>query len=430
MKRHPDRGAIEGVGTDGATDLVVVGGGVAGLVAAAFSARAGLSVRLFDKAGLGGRARTRSKGEHRLNLGAHALFRAQPFARALETLRVTVPGRRVPAMGQALLEDRLHGLPAGPVSMLTTGLLDARGKVELAGRMVWLRGLDPRGLEARTVGEVLDAEVAHPGVRALLLGLMRVATYDEHPEALAGDAGFGQLRRAVFHGVDYVDGGWQTLVDGLAATARALGAEIAPDARVRGPAERRGDVFRIPVGDGEVLARAVVVAAGPAVAGQLFPELALPPLEPVRAACLDVALGTVPRPHHRFVMGLDRPLYYSLHSSVARLAPEGQGVAHLLRYGGGTPSAEQELRALLDRMQPDARIVEARYLPEMTVAHHRPTLAAGGLRGRPTVETALPGVFLAGDWVGEEGLLADAAAASAARAAEAVTTHLRARRAA
>ena len=47
------------------------------------------------------------------------------------------------------------------------------------------------------------------------------------------------------------------------------------------------------------------------------------------------------------------------------------------------------------------------------------TAAAGGTAGRPG--PAVPGVrglFVAGDWVGAEGLLADASVASAARAAD------------
>ncbi|HEX7459355.1 MAG TPA: hypothetical protein VF279_01915, partial [Acidimicrobiales bacterium] len=37
----------------------------------------------------------------------------------------------------------------------------------------------------------------------------------------------------------------------------------------------------------------------------------------------------------------------------------------------------------------------------------------GGLRGRPAVgDTGTPGIHLAGDWVGPDGLLADAALAS------------------
>jgi hypothetical protein len=50
----------------------------------------------------------------------------------------------------------------------------------------------------------------------------------------------------------------------------------------------------------------------------------------------------------------------------------------------------------------------------MTVSPGLPRADEGGLAGRPGV--ALPGcpcVFLAGDWVGPQGMLADAAAASA-----------------
>jgi hypothetical protein len=47
-----------------------------------------------------------------------------------------------------------------------------------------------------------------------------------------------------------------------------------------------------------------------------------------------------------------------------------------------------------------------------------PTPADGGLAGRPgPVLAELPRVFIAGDWVGEEGQLADASVASARRAA-------------
>ncbi|MCH8009616.1 MAG: hypothetical protein IIC91_12210 [Chloroflexi bacterium] len=42
-----------------------------------------------------------------------------------------------------------------------------------------------------------------------------------------------------------------------------------------------------------------------------------------------------------------------------------------------------------------------------------------GLEARPDPVTALSGVYLAGDWVGSEGWLADASLASAKRAADA-----------
>jgi hypothetical protein len=64
--------------------------------------------------------------------------------------------------------------------------------------------------------------------------------------------------------------------------------------------------------------------------------------------------------------------------------------------------------------------VHERSLHRLVVAHGAPTAAGGGLSGRPVIDAlGIPGVFVAGDWVGPEGLLADAAAASGTAAARA-----------
>jgi phytoene dehydrogenase-like protein len=144
----------------------------------------------------------------------------------------------------------------------------------------------------------------------------------------------------------------------------------------------------------------------------------------VRAACLDVALSRLPRPGNRFALGLDLPLYYSVHSASAKLAPEGIAVVHLMKYLGDDASpaevAEREMETLLDRLQPGWRehVVARRFLPGMTVAHDLPRAEESGLSGRPAVTVPeWPGIYLAGDWIGAEGVLADASAASAAEAA-------------
>jgi hypothetical protein len=67
-----------------------------------------------------------------------------------------------------------------------------------------------------------------------------------------------------------------------------------------------------------------------------------------------------------------------------------------------------------------------RYLPSMTVSHVIPTVAAGGLKGRVPVEVReLPGLYLAGDWVGAQGMLANASVASASHAAHVVMARAR-----
>jgi phytoene dehydrogenase-like protein len=147
---------------------------------------------------------------------------------------------------------------------------------------------------------------------------------------------------------------------------------------------------------------------------------------PIKAACLDVGLSHLPRSHARFALGIDQPLYFSVHSAVAKLGPEGGAVIHAAKYLNpattiNAKTDEQELEQLLDLMQPGWRdvAVEQRFLPQMTVYHALPTAKTKGLAGRPG--PAVPGVsnlYIAGDWVGAEGMLADASFASAKQVAK------------
>lgn len=178
-------------------------------------------------------------------------------------------------------------------------------------------------------------------------------------------------------------------------------------------------------------ARAAVLALAPPAACTLLDLDAESKLarfaagsSPVRAACLDVALNRLPRPERRAVFGTDRPLYYSVHSAAAKLAPAGVAVMHVMKYLGADASSGDELHVeleeFLEQVQPGWRehVVAQRFLPSMTVSWHLPLAEWGGLGGRPDVAVAeRPHVYLAGDWVGREGMLADAAVASGREAA-------------
>ncbi|MEZ5270739.1 MAG: hypothetical protein R2694_00320 [Ilumatobacteraceae bacterium] len=149
----------------------------------------------------------------------------------------------------------------------------------------------------------------------------------------------------------------------------------------------------------------------------------------IEAACLDLATD---RPASRpLLFGIDQPLYLSDHGAVARLAPAGGSVVHVARYlrpgeehDPAATRAELEHHAALAGIGP-ADIVDGRYLHRMTVAGALATVEHGGLAGRPGVaDSGLDGVFLAGDWVGREGHLLDASAASAEAAAQAALSLL------
>ena len=82
-------------------DVVVVGGGLAGLAAAVAAADAGRTVTLLDAHGLGGRARTQDRNGYLFNTGPHALYVDGPGHRVLQGFGIDPPGRRpTPSTGR------------------------------------------------------------------------------------------------------------------------------------------------------------------------------------------------------------------------------------------------------------------------------------------------------------------------------------------
>jgi hypothetical protein len=97
-----------------------------------------------------------------------------------------------------------------------------------------------------------------------------------------------------------------------------------------------------------------------------------------------------------------------------------------MRYGARSAAADRpELEALAGRAGITAAdVVTQRFLARMVTCSAVPTPAGGGLAGRPGVTASgQPGVFLAGDWVGPVGHLADASLHSGRSAGAAAARH-------
>jgi phytoene dehydrogenase-like protein len=412
---------------DTRSDVVVVGGGLAGLAAAATAARAGASVTLLERSSRpGGRARTREQEGFLLNLGPHALSAAGAGRSVLRDLGVPVAGAVPPSAGLALRDGAAFRLPATPGSLLATRLLSPRAKLQMA-RLLWRIA---KGKQATTPGVgferwLVDQRLA-PGTAALLRAVARLSTYAADLDRLDAAAALDQVRLALAASVIYVHGGWQSLVDGLRAVAEAAGARVVKGAPVSVIEASEGHVKAVRAADGHVHAAEAVVLAVPPdeaarLAAEISPEIgrAARAAVPVRAATLDLGLRRLPRPQRRFALGIDRPLYYSVHSATARLAPAGAALVHALMYlGPGAPDApgvEAELERMMDLLQPGWRreVVVRRFVPELTASSALPVADRGGLKGRAPVRPAgVAGLLLAGDWVGPTGLLADASLAS------------------
>ncbi len=408
-------------------DVVVVGGGIGGVTAAAFAARAGASVLLLEGAPeLGGRARTRAQKGFLFNHGPHALYLKCAGKRALDALGIDPPGKR-PGLGHAYLmrDGELHVAPAGLGDLAKTSAFSAADKIAFALAFTQVSA-GFKGRPGETLAAALNRLTPSLPAQAGIKAFVRVSSYSNAPDIGAADALFDQVR-AANAGVRYLDGGWSTLVAAIADKARSDGAKMETGARIAS-VEQIGGGWRVTRADGaSVEARAVILAISPeeaaALTGHQTLKEAAANAVPVRAASLDVALSRLPRASHVFALGLDEPTYFSVHSASAKLAPEGGALIHVSRYLAPEEIPSRDTKAhlehLLDLMQPGWRdvLVAEQWLPMATVSHDMPQAARGGLSGRCPVNIA-PGLYVAGDWAGAEALISDAAFASGRLAGE------------
>jgi phytoene dehydrogenase-like protein len=420
---------------EGTTEVLVVGGGLAGLAAATTATRAGRRVTLLEaRSEPGGRARTAEQDGFLLNEGPHALYRQGEGLAVLRELGIDPQGTEPATKGaMGLAEGRLGLLPVGPTSLARTDLLSWRAKASVGRQLAALPRMDPAPLAGVPVRDWLADLLPDRRSRDLVAGILRVATYSNDPGAFDAGAALAQLQRSLDGGVLYLHGGWRTLVHALAGAARAAGVRIVTGDKVErvetGPS---GVVVRTAAG--ELRADAAVLAAGgPGAAADLLALDDGPLRERARAArpsmvaVLDVGSSASWGAAPRFVMGVDVPLYLSVHGPTADLAPEGGTLVTLAKYlppGAGADAAadRRELEAMLDLVQPRWRTAAraVRSLQRAVAATDIPAAASGGMAGRPPVEvTGRPGVYVAGDWVGQRGLLADAALSSGAEAGRA-----------
>ena len=415
------------------TDVLVVGAGLAGLVAATSAARDGARVTVLDVRAPGGRARTDHLDGFAFNQGPHALYHDGPGRRVLSRLGVEPRGAQPPRAGScAAIAGRTEVLPVGASSLLRSHLLSTRSRVQAGALLARLPRLDPTTLATTSVNGWFDELDLRDDVRDVIGALVRVSSYQADHDGFSADAALVQLQMVARGGVRYLDGGWQQLVDGLERAAASHGVTIAAGERAE-TIERDGDRFVVRTPAGTRSAGAVVLACGgPSAAERLAPvapgwRLVGPD---AHMACLDLGLSR--RPENRFVLGIDVPSYFSLHHPPADLAPDGRFVAHVGLYETSDPDHDRGLldqAAWLAGVRTDD-VVRERFLHRMPVAHAYPSPETGGLAGRPPVAVeSCPGLFVAGDWVGPVGLLADASLASgehAGTAAAACTSRRRA----
>ncbi|MBJ7931878.1 MULTISPECIES: phytoene desaturase family protein [Bacillus cereus group] len=409
-------------------DAAVIGGGLSGMTAAIYLAKAGKSVIVFEKARkLGGMAQTTNINGALFNFGPHAMYEGGGALQILNELNC------IPKGGYAS-KGRLIGIWQEGMVQIPTDLSQEEN-MEWSKLMSGLGQVDTESIRSINLMDWAKNHIFYDRVRLFFLAMCRQWSYCDNPSVLS--AGFvikqGQLAG---QGVKYIDGGWQTVVDDLHGLAVKAGVTFATGCKVNQILHSSGTVRALSLSDGNtVLTSSVVITAGPNEACRLVEGADHMSLgrwknesRPLYAACLDVALNRLPNSERAFALGLDQPFYFSIQSLSSKLSKNGAYVLHVMKYNDNRSQTDpkedkKQLTNLLDLLQPgwDKEVDSIRFLPKIMVAHDSRTIYHDGAGSAPGVFVPeVNGLYVAGDWVGLEGRLADAAMISAKLAAQGV----------
>lgn len=417
------------------TDVVVIGGGMAGLSTACYLARAGVPVTLFEKAAnLGGRAATQNHDGYLFNRGIHAIYTGGATSEVLKDLGITY-NYGSPKETFLLHQGQIYPFPASMSSLLRSRLLKVGDKIELARIFSTLPRIQAKSLAHISVQEWLERTIKRSQVRQLMASIACVFVYSAALDLVSAEVFVTKLQLSLKHPVHYVEGGWQTLIEGLRRAAEQAGVRIVTGRRVASVEYQHDRVQGVRLNDDSMLAASsIVLATSPQDAVKLVDGGAYAPLReivdpliPARVACLDVALRRLPEPRYPVVQDLDRPRFLSAQSFYTRLTPESGALISTFKqldplHLTDPKQDERELEDLLDTAQPGWRdvLVKRVFLPRIEAIGMLPTASGGGYAGRPGPQ--VPGIanlYLVGDWIGE-GFLSDPSMGSARQVAQLV----------
>lgn len=371
----------------GNPQIAIVGGGIAGLVAAIACAEEGVKVRLVEAhERLGGRARS-TDGPYKANLGPHAMYNDGAFWRWMRERDI------LPAYRNA----RLTG-----VRLRLGGTLRRTPPLGTLPAILRLRGREaPVATDFRTwAGSHTDEDTA-----ALAASAAGVFTFHHDPGELSAAFVWPRMARLLLTVpsiVRYPVAGWSTLVAALEKRVRELGVIVETGTRIDG-----------------LPATPTILATELDQARELLGDDSLR-WQSGRTVCLDVGVR-YRRGDPTIVSDLDEAGWIGRYSGAnPTIAPEGEELIQAqmpIRPGESADRAAMRLERFLDVSIEDWRERETwRRRQVMDGRSGALDMPGSSWRERPAVDRG-DGVFLAGDMVAAEGMLAEVSWASAVEAA-------------
>lgn len=387
-------------------DVVVVGGGIAGLGVAARLCQAGLEVLVLESADrLGGRAADDRVDGYTIGDGAHLMHTSWPLLRAAAApgrlgLRGFAPGAQIHSAGQRMRVGAGATRPQQSVTTLRVPVGNPVDRMRLTTLMYRLGATTPERALAGPEHPCSDSFQVRGYSAELVDQLLQpmLSAFASDEDLATSIRGADWLLRLL------VRGRFAVSEHGSGQLARELAARIPADAVRLGTRVHAVHANRAAADCGEIRARAVVVATDPITAVELFPGLHQPAQRAVTTFWHSAPVEGLPADARRgtpVVVDADpgSPISRSsVMSQVApQLAPPGRALVASTVAGHDGKHLEELDREVLKRLAglhrtstADWETVDVRHVENAVVAMEAPYNFARSVR-------LFSGLYVCGD---------------------------------
>lgn len=270
-------------------DIIIVGGGIAGLSTGAILSNEGMKVLLYEKNVLGGRAKCIEKDGYLVDYGIHLNrfaedgIAAKLFSEIGEKLEFAELGE-----AKIFIDGKLERMPMSLGAFLTTCLLSIRGRLEIISLFIKIIRAKPEDHYDKSLAEWLGkrrGEIIR--IVKILSGLTLICPDIEKVSA-------GEFISIIEKGLKsrkgagYPKGGWKTIIERLKRKIEENG-EIKYE-KVDNVLIKRGEAIGVKVGEETIESNAVVCAVPVQELQPILPEVEVKKLEPTKGVSIDFGL--------------------------------------------------------------------------------------------------------------------------------------------
>jgi 15-cis-phytoene desaturase len=217
-------------------DAVIVGGGLAGLSAAAYLAKKGKKVVVLERGNLGGRAVTLKIKGFSFNFGAHAIYgRDSSVLHKFEKeLGINIDWRDFePRKAKYDIGDKLTDMPANIQGLFNTSILNSLGKIKFTFEIFKTMLHMEKGHPHLSIEKWMEEKEISSDVRDMMLTLASSNFFTREPGRIPSDVFFNYYQRLFTTNkpVAYIGGGWQALINEFVRVIEENGGTIVTKAK-------------------------------------------------------------------------------------------------------------------------------------------------------------------------------------------------------